>query len=123
MGMLESLAFMPVVYALEIKHKIVNIYMMTRNLQFAHVDVEIKEFSFAQNMEQVMTQLIDNLSKIFITIAHEMGPCTYACAKSLQGASILTQSLKIRGNVRQYMPIAGIYMPVLLKDIALIWKV
>ena len=46
-GMLESLAFMPVVYALEIKHKIVNIYMMRGNLQFACVDVEIKEFSFA----------------------------------------------------------------------------
>ena len=82
-GMLESLAFMPVVYALEIKHEIVNIYTMRRNLQFAGVDAKIKEFSFGQNMGQVMSQLIDDLSKIFITIALEMSPCAYACAKSI----------------------------------------
>ena len=43
--------------------------------------------------------------------------------KAFQGARILIQSLKIGGNVRQYMWIAGIYMPVFLKDIAQMWKV
>ena len=90
--MLECLAFIPLVYALEIKHKIVNIYTMKRNLKYTTVDVEIKEYSFARNMGQVMSELTDDLSKIFITIALEISPCAYACAKSSPGASTQIQS-------------------------------
>ena len=96
--MLECLAFMPLVYALEIKHEIVNIYMMKRNLKYARVDVEIKEYSFARNIGQVMSELIDDLSKIFITIALEISPCEYACAKSLTRSQYTDTKLKNQGK-------------------------
>ena len=96
--MLECLAFMLLVYALEIKHEIVNIYMIKRNLKYARVDMEIKEYSFAWNMGQVMSELIDDLSKIFITITLEISPCTYACAKSLSRSQYTDTKLKNWGK-------------------------
>ena len=66
-GMLESLSYMPVSYGLEIKHEIMKIYTMKRNLKYNRVDVESKEFSLAgslQKMRQTLCCLIDDLSKI-----------------------------------------------------------
>ena len=96
--MLECLPFMPLVYALEIKHEFVNIYTMKRNLKYARVDVEIKEYSFAWNMGQVMSELIDDLSKIFIMITLEISPCAYACAKSLSRSQYTDTKFKNWGK-------------------------
>ena len=100
-GMLESLSYMPVSYGLEIKHETMKIYTMKRNLKYNRVDVESKEFSLAgspQKMRQTLYCLIDDLSKIFLTIALELTPCAFAVAKYLQHAGYTDSKLLNRGR-------------------------
>ena len=100
-GMLESLSHMPVSYGLEIKHEIMKIYTMKRNLKYDRVDVESKEFSLAvslQKMRQTLYCLIDDLSKIFLTIALELTPCAFAVAKYLQHTGYTDSELLNHGR-------------------------
>ena len=92
---------MPVLYGLEIKHEIMKIYTMKRNLKYNRVDVESKEFSPAgspQKMRQTLYCLIDDLSKIFLTIALELNPCVFAVAKNLQHAGYMDLKLLNHGR-------------------------
>ena len=100
-GMLESLSYMPVLYGLEIKHEIMKIYTMKRNFKYDQVDVESKEFSLAgspQKMRQTLYCLIDDLSKMFLTIALELTPCAFAVAKYLQHAGYMDSKLLNHGR-------------------------
>ena len=100
-GMLKSLSYMPVSYGLEIKHETMKIYTMKRNLKYDRVDVESKEFSLAgspQKMRQTLYCLIDDLSKIFLTIALELTPCAFAVAKYLQHAGYMDSKLLNHGR-------------------------
>ena len=45
-----------------------------------------------------MSQLIDDISKIFIIIALKMSPCAYACAKNLSRSQYTDTKLKTRGK-------------------------
>ena len=99
--MLESLSYMPVSYGLEIKHETMKIYTMKRNLKYDRVDVESKEFSLAgspQKMRQTLYCLIDDLSKIFLTIALELTPCAFAVAKYIQHTGYMDSKLLNHGR-------------------------
>ena len=88
-------------YGLEIKHEIMKIYTMKRNLKYDRVDVESKEFSLAgslQKMRETLYCLIDDLSKIFLTIALELTPCAFAVAKYLQHAGYMDLKLLNHGR-------------------------
>ena len=88
-------------YGLEIKHEIMKIYTMKRNLKYGRVDVESKEFSLAgslQRMRETLYCLIDDLSKIFLTIALELTPCAFAVAKYLQHAGYMDSKLLNHGR-------------------------
>ena len=100
-GMLESLYYMPVSYGLEIKHEIMKIYTMKRNLKYDRVNVKSKEFTLAgspQKMRHTLYCLIDDLSKIFLTIALELTPCAFAVAKYLQHTGYTDSKLLNRGR-------------------------
>ena len=100
-GMLESLSYMPMSYGLEIKHETMKIYTMKRNLKYDRVDVESKDFSLAgslQKKRQTLYCLIDDLSKIFLTIALELTPCAFAVAKYLQHTGYTDSKLLNRGR-------------------------
>ena len=60
--------------------------------------MEVKEYPFA-HMGQVMSELIDGLSKIFIMIALEISPCACACAKSLLRSQYTDTKLKKLGEM------------------------
>ena len=92
---------MPVSYALEIKHEIITIYTIKRNLKFNRVDVESKEFlqaGSAQRMKNTFYSLIDDLSKIFLMIALEFSTCTFAAMKYFQQAGYTDSKLRNRGK-------------------------
>ena len=100
-GMFESLSYMPMSYGLEIKHEIMKIYTMKRNLKYNRVDVESKEFSLAgslQKMRETLHCLIDDLSEIFLTIALELTTCAFAVAKYLQHAGYTDPKLLNHGR-------------------------
>ena len=97
-GMLETLAFMPVACRLEIKHEIINISTMMRNGKYGRIDIEMKEYSLAKNFSKVISQVMDNLSKIFLKITLELSPCAYQAAKSLTQSQYTDSKLKNHGK-------------------------
>ena len=100
-GMLESLCYMPIAYAMEIKHDIINIYIMKKKFKFDRVNVESKEFlqaGSAQSMKNMLYSLIDDLSQIFLMIALEFSPCTFAAAKYFQQKGYTDSELRNHGK-------------------------
>ena len=92
---------MLVSYTLEIKHEIITIYTMKRNLKFDQVDVESKEFSLtgsAQRMKNTFYSLIDDLCQIFLMIALEYSSCAFATVKYFQQTGYMYSKLRNHGK-------------------------
>ena len=58
----------------------------------------MKEYSLAKNFSKVISQLMDDLSKIFLKITLELSPCTYQAAKSLTQSQYMDSKLKNYGK-------------------------
>ena len=65
------------------------------------MDVESKQFLLAgsaQRMKNTFYSLIDDLSQIFLTIALEFSPCTFAAVKYFQQAGYMDSKLRNHGK-------------------------
>ena len=74
---------------------------MKGNLKFDQVDIESKEFSLAgsaQRMKNALYSLIDDLSQIFLMIALEFRPCTFATVKYFQQTGYADSKLRNHGK-------------------------